>query len=85
VGQRAFTSEELRRYDGRAGRAAYVACKGKVYDVSRSFLWQHGGHQVLHRAGHDLTDDLAEAPHTARLLRRFPMIGKLIDGGKDET
>ena len=82
--QRTFTLQELSHFDGRAGRPAYVACRGRVYDVSGSFLWQHGSHQVLHHAGRDLTDRLTEAPHTARLLRRYPMIGTLQEGGKHE-
>lgn len=33
-----FTREELAQYDGKNGNPAYVAYKGKVYDVSVSFL-----------------------------------------------
>ena len=29
-----FTVDELRGFDGKAGRPAYVGYKGKVYDVS---------------------------------------------------
>ena len=43
-----FSKEELARYDGKNGRPAYVAYKGKVYDLSDSFLWNDGNHQVLH-------------------------------------
>jgi len=50
---RVFTKEELKKYDGSKG-VAYVAYHGKVYDVSQSFLWKSGVHQVLHRAGCDL-------------------------------
>ena len=62
---REFTPEELTRFDGREGRPAYVAYRGKVYDVSGSFLWQRGRHQALHRAGEDLSGALPRAP-TAR-------------------
>ena len=41
-------------------QAAYIAFEGKVYDVSRSFLWQRGRHQVRHQAGIDYTDGLGE-------------------------
>jgi predicted heme/steroid binding protein len=75
---RTFTKEELAGYDGSRGMA-YVACEGKVYDVSQSFLWQKGKHQVIHRAGADLTEALKRAPHGSELLERFPVVGRLVD------
>lgn len=74
---RKFTIEELARYNGRDGAPAFIAYQGKVYDVSHSFLWQEGRHQVLHHAGVDLTADLEQAPHGADLLEKFPVIGTL--------
>jgi len=74
-----FTKEELARYNGKNGAPAYVAYKGKVYDVSSSFHWSGGKHQVLHNAGEDLTDGFEKAPHGAELLEKFPMVGRLED------
>jgi len=74
---RTFTREELQKFDGREGRPAYVAFRGKVYDVSGSFLWRGGKHQVLHQAGEDLTETMQEAPHGEELLARFPVVGEL--------
>lgn len=74
---RTFTREELQKFDGREGRPAYVAFRGKVYDVSESFLWRGGKHQVLHQAGEDLTEAMQEAPHGEELLARFPVVGEL--------
>jgi predicted heme/steroid binding protein len=74
---RTFTREELQKFDGREGRPAYVAFRGKVYDVSGSFLWRGGKHQVLHQAGEDLTEAMQEAPHGEELLARFPVVGEL--------
>jgi len=76
---RGFTREELAQYNGRDGRPILISHRGKVYDVSESFLWQDGRHQVLHRAGVDLTGDLDKAPHGEDLLERFPVIGTLHD------
>ena len=72
-----FTLEELAKFDGSEGRPAYVAYKGKVYDVSESFLWKGGKHQGLHRAGRDLTGELPRAPHGVDFLKRFPVVGRL--------
>jgi predicted heme/steroid binding protein len=75
---RTLTRKELARYDG-SGGIAYVACEGKVYDVSQSFLWQKGKHQVIHRVGADLSEVLKGAPHGSELLERFPVVGSLVD------
>ena len=74
---RAFTREELARYNGRDGAPAYIAYGDKVYDVTHSFLWQRGRHQVLHQAGEDLTDSLSQAPHGEDLLDRVSIVGTL--------
>jgi predicted heme/steroid binding protein len=76
-----FTEEDLAQYDGKNGKPAYVAYKGKVYDVSTSFLWKDGAHQVLHRAGVDLTDALEQAPHGGDVFERFPVVGMLRSAG----
>jgi len=65
---RIFTKKELALYNGKNGNPVYIACKGKVYDVSESFLWKGGNHQVMHSAGRDLTDSLEKAPHGSELL-----------------
>ena len=74
---RRLTKKELAQYNGKDGAPAFIAYEGKVYDVSRSFLWQNGQHQVLHTSGVDLTADLDQAPHGADLLQRVPMVGIL--------
>lgn len=72
-----FSKEELARYDGKNGRPAYAAYKGKVYDLSDSFLWNDGSHQALHSAGVDLTDAMEQAPHDWDVLEKFPPAGTL--------
>lgn len=74
---KAFTKEELRRYNGKNGAPAYVACRGMVYDVSNSSLWRNGRHQILHYAGQDLTEALEQAPHGIEMLEKFPLVGRL--------
>jgi predicted heme/steroid binding protein len=72
-----LTREELQKYDGKEGRLAYVACEENIYDVTDSFLWKDGKHQVTHSAGKDLTDELVEAPHGIDFLKGFPVVGRL--------
>jgi predicted heme/steroid binding protein len=71
-----FSREELKKYDGTKG-LSYVAYRGKVYDVSKSFQWKKGAHQVTHHAGRDLTEALKDAPHLPDLLFKFPVVGRL--------
>jgi len=73
-----FTLEELKQYDGRDGRPAYIAYKGKVYDVTESYLWISGDHQGQHEAGKDLTEEIALAPHGEEMLQKVKLIGVLI-------
>jgi len=75
----AFTLSELEKYDGKDGRRAYIGYKGKVYDVTDSFLWKNGVHQALHQAGKDLTREIKNAPHGEEFLKKFPIVGYLLD------
>ncbi len=77
-GDRQFTFEELKQFDGKEGRAAYVAFKGKVYDVSTSKLWKGGSHAALHVAGVDLTEDIVRAPHGEDNLSKVAVVGQLV-------
>ena len=74
---RTFTEDELKKYDGRNG-ITYITYRGKVYDVSASYHWRKGIHQVMHGAGCDLTEALEQAPHGPDLLDKFPIIGQLV-------
>ncbi len=68
-----MTLRELQGFNGKSG-PAYVAFRGRVYDVSESFLWRDGVHQVVHHAGEDLTEAIEMAPHGPELLERFPVV-----------
>jgi len=74
-----ITAEALAAANGQAGTRVWVAYAGLVYDLTDSFLWKGGKHWVLHRAGEDLTQALAEAPHGPEFLERFPVVGRLVD------
>lgn len=73
-----FTREELAGFRGDQGGPVYVAYDGKVYDVSDSPSWVDGEHQAgEHYAGHDLTAEMADAPHDPDMLDGFPVVGEL--------
>ncbi len=72
-----FTPKELKEFNGKGGLPAYVAFKGKVYDVSKSSFWADGGHRGRHFAGFDLTPVMMNAPHTEEVLSKFPIVGEI--------
>jgi len=81
---RIFTLDELKKYDGKDGRPAYVAVDGIVYDVSASPHWKNGQHKGIHHAGADLTADFkSKAPGKIHIegevLERMPKVGILKD------
>lgn len=84
-GKQDLTIEELHSFDGKEGRPAYIAYKGKIYDVSRSKLWKEGSHLKKHLAGHDLTEAIKTAPHGEDKLLLMPVVGKLIEPGEKVT
>ena len=77
-----FTVEELSKFDGKDGRPIYVAVSGIVYDLTKCRYWEKGDHtpsngQVV--AGRDLTDDLKNSPHKKSYLKRYPVVGWLVE------
>ena len=72
------TRQELEENNGKNGKPAYLAYKGKVYDVSQSSFWIDGDHLGMHEAGKDLTEELEMAPHREENLQRVKLIGDLV-------
>lgn len=58
------------------GKPAYVAYKGRVYDVTDSSQWVDGDH-LGHVAGEDLTESMDIAPHAEDVLERMKIVGVL--------
>lgn len=71
-----YTKAQLALRNGQDKPEVWVAFEGIIYDVSASRLWRSGKHYE-HWAGQDLTDELADAPHTAFVFDKFSAIGKL--------
>jgi len=72
-----ITSEELKQFDGKDGKPAYIAYKGKIYDITQSKLWTDGDHMGMHAAGKDLSEELDLAPHGEETLGRVKLVGNL--------
>jgi predicted heme/steroid binding protein len=75
---RKITQAELAQNNGQNGKPAYLAYKGKVYDVSESAFWLYGDHMGSHQAGKDLTQEMELAPHTDMTLQRVKEVGVLV-------
>lgn len=76
-----LTLEQLKEFDGKNGRPAYVAVNGVIYDLTLSRLWRGGEHNPSKGeayAGRDLTDVLEKSPHGDKHLKEFPIVGHLI-------
>jgi predicted heme/steroid binding protein len=71
-----FSLNELNGFNGKDGKPAYIAFKGKVYDVTNSSLWQEGDH-LGHNAGIDLTEEMEIAPHGEDVIEKMKVVGFL--------
>ncbi len=76
-GTQIFTLEELKTYNGQDGNPAYVAIDGIVYDVTDVAAWKNGEHKNGLTAGEDLTSQLGDSPHGAKVLDDLPVVGTL--------
>lgn len=70
--------EDLALFDGSEKRKALVGVDGKLFDVTGRNLWRKGIHPGGHRAGTDLTDAFAEAPHGKEVFDRVTPVGRLL-------
>jgi len=77
LAQKKVTLQELTQNDGKDGKPAWIAYKGKVYDVTESSFWMEGEHMGMHTAGKDLTDDLEMAPHKDEPFSRIKYVADL--------
>jgi predicted heme/steroid binding protein len=80
--ERAFTIEELAKYNGQNGAPSYVAVNGIVYDLTSVPEWANGRHFCSGAiAGKDLTFlwNLVPRSHkNPNFLKRFTVVGRLV-------
>jgi predicted heme/steroid binding protein len=71
-----FSVSQLALRNGQDKPEIWIAYKGIIYDVTDSRLWRNGKHYE-HWAGQDLTLELKDAPHTAKVFEKLIVIGEL--------
>jgi len=71
-----YTRSQLALRNGQDRPEIWVAYRGYIYDMSQSKLWKNGKHYE-HWAGQDLTEELADAPHSEKVFEKFTPIGLL--------
>ncbi|PST84391.1 cytochrome b5 [Pedobacter yulinensis] len=71
-----YSRAQLALRNGQDKPQIWVAYRGLIYEVTASRLWRDGKHYE-HWAGQDLTAELEDAPHTAGVFEKFPVVGKL--------
>jgi len=73
-----YSIKELALRNGQDKDEIWCCYHGKIYDLSSSRMWANGTHYE-HWAGQDLTNELADAPHTEEVFKKFEIVGYLKD------
>lgn len=74
VRQQKFTLEELSKYNGINGNAAYVSVNGIVYDVSSVQSWDGGVHFGV-SAVSNATENFITCHVASKILEYLPKVG----------
>ena len=72
-----YTKTQLSSRNGQDREEIWCAYKGLIYQLNRSKLWRDGKHYE-HWAGQDLTEEMADSPHTENVFDKWEPIGILI-------
>ena len=72
-----LSPEQLKGFNGKDGKPAYVAVDGVIYDVTSSSAWAGGEHKGL-EAGLDVSAAFKDSPHDISTLDKVVRIGILI-------
>lgn len=77
IPEKSFTVTELAKFTGKDGARAYVAYNGIVYDITDEKTWKGGSHKG-NDAGIDITDKLNKIWHGPKVMKKHPVVGKLV-------
>lgn len=80
-----FTAAQLAEFNGKDGKASYVAYNGVVYNVTDNKIWKNGEHRGL-LAGTDITDDIKNCKYHVAIdffqkvweRKNYPQVGTFI-------
>lgn len=72
-----YTKNQLALRNGQDKPQIWIAYEKVIYNVTESRLWRDGKHYE-HWAGQDLTDELADAPHTDFVFEKLEVVGRLL-------
>ena len=75
---KSYTRQQLSLRNGQDKAEVWVAVNGLIYDVTESRYWKTGRHYD-HWAGQELADELAQAPHLPDVIKKFKIVGRLLD------
>lgn len=74
-----FTIKQLKEFDGKYGRNAYIAVEGMIYDLTNSKDWKNGKLKIpAIIPGTDCTKEIMNTPKKLEPLKNVPVIGLII-------
>ena len=83
-GERVFTVEELKNFDGKDGNPPYISVNGIVYDLSPVKKWKGGKHYGV-LAGQVLTEEYAKCHKDKKnVLDKARVVGRLKDESRND-
>ncbi|HAR63456.1 MAG: hypothetical protein DKM50_12235 [Candidatus Margulisiibacteriota bacterium] len=68
-----YTIEEIKRFNGKDGQAAYIVANGYVYNVSNVPEWKDGTYR-----GYSAGQDVSALEKASPFLKNYNRIGKII-------
>ncbi|MEI7942077.1 MAG: hypothetical protein WCH76_02785 [Candidatus Riflemargulisbacteria bacterium] len=72
-----LTIKELKNFNGKDGKKAFIAVNGTIYDVSGQKAWVSGNHKGVD-AGQDVSKEILKAPHGITVLDKLNIVGKVL-------
>lgn len=87
IPDRVVSRSELQRATGERGTRKWIAVKRVVFDVTECPKWRLNLHEGLHFPGQDLSEEIADAPHSESVFRHdcIEIVGRLEDITTSDT